>query len=98
MRTTVVLPQELIRAAKARSAESGESLKTFLTRAVAAELAVQHARPGQQARVKLPLVGSSAGRKVRVTNANVEHALADADAALVTPGGAGKSSRRGRAR
>jgi hypothetical protein len=34
MRTTVELPPHVMRAAKARSAERGESLKTLLTRAV----------------------------------------------------------------
>ena len=39
MRTTVVLPPDLLRQAKIRAAERGESLKSFMTRAADAELA-----------------------------------------------------------
>src|SRR5580765_3417696 len=45
MRTTVELPPELMRAAKARSAELGESLKSLFARAVAAELGAESDRP-----------------------------------------------------
>src|SRR5262249_4822280 len=38
MRTTVELPPELMKKAKAQAAARGESLKTLLTRAVASEL------------------------------------------------------------
>ncbi|MDP2390838.1 MAG: hypothetical protein Q8N52_10975, partial [Acidobacteriota bacterium] len=38
MRTTVELPPELMRAAKARAAEEGESLKDWFTSAVARAL------------------------------------------------------------
>jgi hypothetical protein len=81
MRTTVMLPPELMRAAKARSAERGESLKDFLARAVAAELGMSVAfrkKPG--GRVQLPLIPSSNGPKVRITNRFLEDALATADA------------------
>jgi hypothetical protein len=99
MRTTVMLPPELMRAAKARSAESGESLKSFLTRAVAAELAVHNVRPGQRARVKLPLFGSPAGPRIRLTNADIEQVLADEDAAaLARVSPSRPAHRRGRAR
>jgi hypothetical protein len=97
MRTTVELPPDLMRAAKARSAESGESLKTLLTRAVAAELDTHVVRRGQKARVTLPLFGGS-GPRVRPSNADLERALADADAAALPasarPGASAKSSRR----
>ena len=73
-----------MRAAKARSAESGESLKTLLTRAVAAELQTHATRPGKAARVRLPLFGSAAARPVRLTNADLERALAEADATAHT--------------
>jgi hypothetical protein len=100
MRTTVELPPDLMRAAKARSAESGESLKTLLTRAVAAELDTHVARRNQKARVVLPLFGAAAGPRVRPSNADLERALADADVAtLPAPARAsGKSRRRGRPR
>jgi signal transduction histidine kinase len=79
MRTTVDLPADLMRAAKARAAEHGESLKAFFTRAVAHELRVPvNRRDG--ARVVLPLVGSSDEPPVSVTNADIEDALAEDDA------------------
>ncbi|NQW03171.1 MAG: hypothetical protein HQ485_04005 [Acidobacteria bacterium] len=82
MRTTVELDPALMRAAKARSAERGESLKSLLARAVAAEL---EAVPVQAAtaKVSLPLFGSAKGSKVRLTSADLERALADADAVPV---------------
>ena len=91
MRTTVELPPELMRAAKARSAERGESLKSLLTRAVAAELDVHH-RPGSRGRVTLPLFGRAIGRSVRLSNADLERALTDADLAIAASTG----GRRGR--
>jgi hypothetical protein len=80
MRTTVVFPPDLIRAAKARSAELGESLKTLLTRAVAAELGRDTRAP---ARVTLPLFGRADASRVKPSNADLEQALADADRAGV---------------
>ena len=78
MRTTVSLPDDLMRAAKARAAEHGESLKDLLTRAVAREVRVHAGRP-RSARVVLPLVGGD-GPAIDVTNADIEAALADEDA------------------
>ena len=99
MRTTVELPPDLMRAAKARSAESGESLKTLLTRAVAAELETHAVRRGQNTRVSLPLFGGSAGPRVRLSNADLERALADADAeSLPSSVGARPSARSKRRR
>ena len=96
MRTTVELPPELMRAAKARSAESGESLKTLLTRAVAAELQTQAIRRGQKMRVALPLFGTPAGPRVRPSNADLERALADADVAAQPRPASRKPLRRAR--
>ena len=80
MRTTVELPPDLMRAAKARSAEAGESLKALLMRAVEAELHAASSAPAHAARVRLPLFGSVAGPRVRLTNRDLERTLADADA------------------
>jgi hypothetical protein len=99
MRTTVELPPELMRAAKARSAESGESLKTLLTRAVAAELEAHVVRRGPKTRVSLPLFGASGGTRMRLSNADLERALADADiAALPLPASSKPRRLRGRSR
>lgn len=81
MRTTVELPPELMRAAKARSAERGESLKSLLTRAVAAELGMSAVSARKPAgRVQLPLLASSKRPRLRITNRFLEEALAAADA------------------
>ena len=81
MRTTVELPPALLRAAKARSAERGESLKTLFTRAVAAELGGHASGPDdRRRRMSLPLFGSTRGEPVSPSNADLERALADEDA------------------
>jgi hypothetical protein len=57
MRTTVDLPDELFRAAKARAAQEGESLKELFSLAVAHELG--RSSNGRAAeRVRLHLVGA----------------------------------------
>jgi hypothetical protein len=94
MRTTVELPPALLRAAKARSAERGESLKGLLTRAVAAELGLGTGG-GPRPRIRLPLFGHAAGRRANPSNADLERALAEVDAAGVGPS---TEPRRGEAR
>jgi hypothetical protein len=85
MRTTVQFSPDLMRLAKARSAELGESLKTLLTRAVAAELAQPAATSNARARVALPLFGRVSGPAVRLSNADLERHLAEADASAAAP-------------
>lgn len=91
MRTTVELPPELMRAAKARAAEQGMSLKEFFARAVSEELGrpTLHVRDGAPARrafespraqrVSLPLFGSRRRTGVRLTNADIEEVFAKED-------------------
>lgn len=67
MRTTVDLPDELMRAAKARAATRGESLKDLVTRAVATEIG----RPRHDRRVSFPLIKSDGPT---VTQAKIEAA------------------------
>jgi hypothetical protein len=86
MRTTIVLPPSLLRAAKARSAAQGESLKSLITRAVSAEVAAG-AAPPRSTRLVLPLVGNPSGPKVRVTNRDLADRLAAADAQAARPNG-----------
>ena len=81
MRTTIVLPPALLRAAKMRSAELGETLKTLFERALTAELAAGAARPHRQSvPVRLPVIGDPAAPKVAVAGRHLDAALADADA------------------
>lgn len=79
MRTTVDLPDELMRAVKTRAAERGERLKDLFARALAHEVGRPLGRR-EGARVELPLIGSDDGPKVDVTNADIEAALSAADA------------------
>ncbi len=78
MRTTVDMPPALIRAAKARAVERGESLKDLVNRAIAHELGFPSAPKAKAGRVTLPLIGSVAAPKVIVTNEDIAAAL-DAD-------------------
>ena len=75
MRTTVMLPPKLLRAAKARAAARGETLKTLLTRALENELG----RPGTGLPAPWPLVRSASRQKKRLTNADLEDTLAADD-------------------
>lgn len=75
MRTTVDLPQAVFRAAKARAARRGESLKSLLTRAVSAELGSPDLPPPAGRRMVLPVFGTRLGPPVRLSNADLERAL-----------------------
>jgi hypothetical protein len=88
MRTTVELPPELFRRAKARAAARGESLKTLLTRAVAAEVGRDRGTVVRR-RVKLPLFGDPKGPAVYLRASDLARALADQDVARI-----GRRSRR----
>ena len=78
MRTTVDFPADLFRKAKARAAARGESLKTLLTRAVAAEVG-QDRHSAAQRRMTLPLFGDPKGRPVDLRASDLARALADED-------------------
>ena len=80
MRTTIDLPADLMRAAKARAAEHAESLKDLFTRAIARELRLPASNKGST-KVTLPLVGRDEEPRVDVTNSQLEAALADEEAA-----------------
>ena len=97
MRTTVELPPVLMRAAKARSAEAGESLKALLERAVAAELGRPVVKAAAAAvRVALPIFGRPADPRANPSTADLERALADVDAARA--GGPSRPASRRRPR
>lgn len=83
MRTTVELAPDLMRLAKSRSAERGESLKTLLNRAVAGELGQAAAGARPRPRMVLPVFGDSKGPPVGLDNATIAEHLANADAATV---------------
>lgn len=75
-----------MRAAKARSAERGESLKTLLTRAVTAELGNHNHSGPVRKRVEFPMIRST-GPKVNITNADVHRLIDEEDLYRFTASG-----------
>ncbi len=79
MRTTIDMPPTLMRAAKARAAERGESLKDLVNRAVAHEVGLPSAPKGKTGRVTLPLIARDVAPTVLVTNEDIEDAFGAED-------------------
>jgi hypothetical protein len=79
MRTTVELPPDLMKQAKAKAAARGETLKTLLTRAVAAELGKGQHLHGNASRAELPLFGNPKAKSVAISNTEIARALAQDD-------------------
>ena len=75
MRTTIDVPPTLMRAAKARAAERGESLKDLVNRAIAHEVGLPATAHGKTGRVTLPLIAPDAVPTVLVTNDDIANAL-----------------------
>jgi len=75
MRTTIDLAPTLMRAAKARAAEDGESLKDLVNRAVAREVGLPATPRGKTGRVTLPLIARDATPTVTVTNDDIAAAV-----------------------
>ena len=79
MRTTIDMPTALMRAAKARAAEHGESLKDLVNRAVAHEVGLPSTPEGKTGRVALPLIARDATPTVLVTSEDIEDAFGAED-------------------
>ncbi|HEY0934594.1 MAG TPA: hypothetical protein VGD91_12725 [Trebonia sp.] len=75
MRTTIDMPDVLMRAAKTRAAEHGESLKDLVNRALAYELGLPSVPKRKTGRVALPLIAREAAPAVLVTNDDLAAAL-----------------------
>jgi hypothetical protein len=75
MRTTIDMPPTLMRAAKARAAAHGESLKDLVNRAIAHEVGLPSAPKGKAGRVTLPLIARDATPTVLVTNEDIADAF-----------------------
>jgi hypothetical protein len=75
MRTTIDLPPALMRAAKARAAEEGETLKDLVNRAVAREVGLPPTPREKAVRVTLPLIAQGARPTVLVTNDDIADAF-----------------------
>lgn len=61
-----------MRAAKARAAEEGETLKELIGRAVAHEVGFVATPEVRKGRVGLPLIGRGAAPSILVTNEDIE--------------------------
>jgi hypothetical protein len=75
MRTSIDMPPTLMRAAKARAAEQGESLKDLVTRAVAHEIGLPATSKGKTGRVTLPLIARDATPAILITNEDIADAF-----------------------
>jgi hypothetical protein len=84
MRTTIDVPNSLMRAAKARAAEQGESLKDLVNRAITHEVGLPNAPRAKAGRVSLPLIGRNAEPTALETNENIEDAFDAEDAERYT--------------
>ena len=69
------MPDALMRAAKARAAEHGESLKDLVNRALARELGLPSVPKRKTGRVALPLIARDAAPTVLVTNDDIAASL-----------------------
>jgi hypothetical protein len=85
MRTTIDMPDGLMRAAKARAAERGESLKELVNRALAHELGLPSVPKRKTGRVALPLIARDATPAVLVTNDDIAAALEAEDVERYSP-------------
>jgi hypothetical protein len=74
MRTTIEIPDDLFRRAKATAALRGSTMKELVVRAVEREVAVRAIPKKASARVTLPLHLKS-GRKLDLTNFNFDDLL-----------------------
>lgn len=85
MRTTIDIPDHLLRHAKAAASLDGKTLKTFVTEALEAKVATagRMAPPGRRA--NLPLVPSKAPGSVKLDGDTVARLLETED--LNAPGG-----------
>lgn len=75
MRTTIDLPDGLVRAARVRAAESDETLKELFTRALTRELRTSTTKR----RGELPLIQSARRGSLKISPGELEQALIDDD-------------------
>jgi hypothetical protein len=75
MKTTIELPDLLFRKAKAKAAERGQSLKLFVTEALAEKLAGSAANPGNSCPAWMEGFGKL--RRLRAETKRIEAAIAE---------------------
>ena len=91
MRTTIDIPEPLLRRAQAAASLDGKSLRAYVTEALEQRLAYT-VLGGTGHRVSLPLVPSKTPGALRITEDSLARALADED---VTSGRDSRPRRRG---
>lgn len=74
MRTTLELPDELLKRAKIEAVERGVSLKELIGTALARELAPDSAVPRRPRRVSFPIFSSRAPGSLELTGADLSRA------------------------
>jgi hypothetical protein len=80
MRTTIDVPEELMRAAKVAAAERHMNLEELFTKALAHELGIQISAQ-KRGRVEFPLIDSNrAHEKTDLTNEDIAEIFADDEA------------------
>ncbi len=79
MRTTVDIPDQILRRAKAAAALEGKSLKAFLTEAVVHELERSADKKIVRKKVSLPLVPSSRPGTLKLTSDEIARVLTEED-------------------
>lgn len=77
MRTTIDVPDELLRAAKKKAADQGEKLKDVFIRGLEHEVGIEPAPKSY--RVKLPLIDSGEPATVNLTNDDIAEIFAAED-------------------
>jgi len=86
MRTTIDLPDAILRRAKAVAAMEGKSLKTFLSEAVEHELQRRVEKEASRKRVSLPLVPSEKPGTLHVSSDHIAEVLDQEDADALAGG------------
>ena len=79
MRTTVDIPDNLLRRAKAAAALEGKSLKVFLTEAVIHELERSAEKKIVRKKISLPLVPSNRPGTLKLDSDNIARILSQED-------------------
>lgn len=80
MRTTLDLPDELLKRAKIEAVQRGTSLRDLVGAALQRELNQPSEPKPSRKRAKFPIFGSKAAGSLRLTNAKIAKLEADEDA------------------
>jgi hypothetical protein len=79
MRTTLDLPDQLMKRAKIAAVERGVTLRELIGSALARDLAAGPPPPGERRRVQFPVFSSTRPGSLRLTNADIARSEAAED-------------------